>query len=143
VNKKKLKLNYTQEYNFLLFGISATEKDYRLIWSLNNNLNLFLAKTEDHQAYHKKAEGDQFFSCFLYMDKKSMLEYKIISNKSENGILINELKNIDYFFILKGEYPDVYPKLLKQKISLIENIQAVFLIDPEILRNKERLIIDS
>jgi hypothetical protein len=143
VNKKKVKLIYKQEYNFLLLGISSYEKDYRLIWNLNNNLNLFLAKTEDHYAYHKKAEGDQFFSCFLYMDKKTMLEYKIISNKSENGILIDELKTIDYFFILKGDYLEDYSDLLRHKISLIENIQAVFLIDAENLKNKERLIVDS
>lgn len=143
MNKKRLKLDYKQEYNFLLFGISTSEKDYRLIWNLNNTLNLLLAKTEDHQAYHKKADGDQFFSCFLYMDNKTMLEYKMISNKSENGILIDELKNIDFFLILKGEYSDEYPNLLRQKILKMENIQAVFLIDPENLKNKDRLIYES
>ena len=143
VNKKRLKLDYKQEYNFLLFGISTSEKDYRLIWNLNNTLNLLLSKTEDHQAYHKKADGDQFFSCFLYMDNKTMLEYKMISNKSENGILIDELKNIDFFLIMKGEYSDEYPNLLRQKILKMENIQAVFLIDPENLKNKDRLIYES
>lgn len=143
MNKKRLKLDYKQEYNFLLFGISTSEKDYRLIWNLNNTLNLLLSKTEDHQAYHKKADGDQFFSCFLYMDNKTMLEYKMISNKSENGILIDELKNIDFFLIMKGEYSDEYPNLLRQKILKMENIQAVFLIDPENLKNKDRLIYES
>ena len=137
---KKIKLDYTEEYDFLLLGITAYEKDYRLIWSINNSLNLALAKTDDHEVLHKKSGEKQSYSCFSGHDENTMLDFKVIANKSENGLLMDELKNIDFFMVIKGEYDAHFSSSLKQKINKLENIQAVFVIDPEKLKNKERLI---
>ncbi len=83
---------------------------------------------------------DQEFSTFHYIDEISYIDYRIIANKSESLVLLDELKAIDYFLIINGEFHDGFKEDLQSKLRSVPYIQAVFLIDPNTLKSKERLL---
>ncbi len=140
MNSKKVRLDYSENYEFCLLGISSFEKDYRLIWNINNLLNFQFYRTSNHQVFNRKSETEQGFSSFSYKDEDRFLQYTFIANKSEEVYLIEELRNIDYFLIIRGETGDNLLTCLKNDLSGIENVQAVFVIDPSNLKNRARLI---
>ena len=137
---KKIKLEYTQKFDFLLIGISTSEREYKLIWHLNALLGIQFSKIDNHVLFHKKLMEDQEFSTFNYVDEISYIDYRIIANKSESHVLLEELKAIDYFLIVNGEFDDGFTEDLQSKLRSVPYIQAVFLIDPNSLKSKERLL---
>lgn len=137
---KKIKLEYTQKYDFHLIGISTSEKEHKFIWGLNNLLGIQLSKIDDHHVYHKKLIDQQEFTVFNYSDDITFIDYRVIANKSENGILLEELRTIDYFLIINGEYEDDFISSLQAKLKSADSIQASFIIDPNTLKSKERLL---
>lgn len=118
--KKKQFLVIENEIDFILIGIVSHAKDYRLCFELNKLLDIFLAKTEDLELKNKNPENSFFsVSSFTNEDENKIF---IISNKSSGQFLIPELKQWDYFFMIKGMIRE------KEKSSMIENIKACKLV---------------
>jgi len=77
---------------FTIMGISSHENDYRLSWSINEHLGLAFVQNEN------LVTGDgKEFTCFVHEDHHQTL--LLISNRCDNGFLLEKYKNID--FILK------------------------------------------
>ena len=77
---------------FTIIGISSHENDYRLTWSVNEQLGLAFAQGNSIVT----AVGNEF-TCFIHRDGKQKL--LLISNRCDNGFLLEKSKNFD--FILK------------------------------------------
>ena len=77
--------------SFSIIGISSHENDYRLSWSINEQLGLTFAHGDNVVSAGKE------FSCFAHEDDDQTL--LLISNRCDNGFLLEKYKNID--FILK------------------------------------------
>lgn len=134
---KKFKLDYNPEYDFLLLGIVSWERDYRLSWEINEILHLDLERVDDHIVKHKRSGSELHFSCFIYYDDNTYLNYRLLSNRSDKGSLIEDLKNIDYLMVISGEYSDHMAPDLREKLLRLETVQSCFVIDPEKIRNSE------
>lgn len=139
---KKIILEYTQEFDYLLFAIVSFEKDYKLIWDINTNLGIDFLRMEDYSVFSRRTGKEQLFSCFNFKDENSYMNYKLLSNKSENGLLLDELKGIDYLLLISGEYPEDFVNDFMSRLNNISSIQNVFNIDPSELKSKEKLVID-
>ena len=138
--KKKLhKLTFKPDYKFFLAGISSSENDYRLSWAINNALKLNLQKSNDLEVITKKHKVPQKFPVYKYIDENSGRQYNLISNKTENGYLISEFRQFDYFFQIYGEIEMKY-ELMFNTIKKMDNVLAIFKIDPQILKSKQHLI---
>ncbi|MFW5645331.1 MAG: IPExxxVDY family protein, partial [Bacteroidota bacterium] len=96
---RKLKLNYEPDNEFLLLGLVSYERDYRISWDINQNLNLDLIRTDDHTLKLRSSSKEMNFSCFFFEDEDTYLNYKLLANRSEEGYLLEELKNIDYLIV--------------------------------------------
>lgn len=134
---KKFKLDYNPEYDFLLLGIVSWERDYRLSWEINEIMHLDLERVDDHIVKHRKSGNELHFSCFIYNDDNTYLNYRLLSNRSDKGSLIEDLKNIDYLLVISGEYSDHIGLDLREKLLKLETVQSCFVIDPEKIRNSE------
>jgi len=62
------------------------------------------------------------------------------SNSTENGILIPEHKQMDYFFVIRGEIDDKVIDEQIQKIKRIDIVLAVARINVAELKSKQNLI---
>lgn len=140
MSKKVHKLNLEPEYSFKLIGISSHENDYRLSWALNNHLNIELTKNPDLEILNHKFAERQNFSLYSFEDEDTFLKYNLLSNTCDNGFLIEEMKNIDFFLQVFGEVPDSFMDSLNKQLKSVDVITATFIIDPNNLKSKSKLI---
>lgn len=160
--KHTLEIEY--DFDFLLIGISSHEKDYRICWALNNKLGLNLVKQDSFEIKDKKASTPSYFSFFNEVNEEAFREYSVIANfsenkklaiaentlfgmddggssdHSENNLLIPEQKQMNYFFILRGELEDEEVNELLKQIKSIDIVLTAVRIDPKSLRSKQNLI---
>jgi len=135
--KKKQVLVIHSEIDFILFGIASHAKDYRLCFDLNKILDIHLTKNEDLEFKNKQQESS-FFSVFSYLneDEYTMM---IISNKTLGQHLIPELKQWDYFFMIKGMMRDPEKVKTLEKVKTSKLIALAADIDPTKIKSIENL----
>ena len=140
MKKKKHKLTFQPDFSFFLLGISSSENDYRLSWEMNKILGISLRKGTDHVI--KKKEIEQVFLVYTFYDEEVYLQYSLIANKSENGFLIEELHNIDYFMQIHGDLSDNQKQQITSAVKNIKGVTGVFKLDINTLKSKNKLIIE-
>lgn len=140
MKKKKHKLTFQLDFNFFLLGISSSENDYRLSWEINKKLKISLRKSTDHVI--KREEIEQAFSVYTFSDEEVYLQYFLIANKSENGYLIEELRNMDYFLQIHGDITDKQQEQIISYARNIKGITGVFNLDINTMKSKNKLIIE-
>jgi hypothetical protein len=140
---KKFTLNIEEDFelDFELIGISCHEKDFRLCYELNNHLEIDLTRIKDLEIVIKNVKGT--YSLFEYLDEENRLDYYLISNRSEKGILIPEHKSIDFLLQLKGVTSDEIVEELITKICSISLVLTAYKINVNTLKSKQNLIFDG
>ncbi len=137
---KKIKLTYNPDYEFVLIGISCHEDDYRLAWSINNDLNLTLSKKEDISVFNKKYSETQNFSVFAHNDETNLTLYNLISNRCKNGFLIKEYNKFDYFLQIYGELTESDINDILKKMKKNNDIIIAVKLDLSKIKFIERLV---
>jgi len=137
---RRHKLEYKENFDFLLFGISSNENDYRLVWKINQTLCFNFERGINHKIISKKTGQEIEFVLYSYDDEDTFYLYHLFANKSENGVLLEELKNIDYLIMIQGEFTEAFSNGFQQRLKKIETVQGVFKIDPATLKNRENLV---
>jgi hypothetical protein len=140
VKKKSHKLIYEPDYSFILIGISSPENDYHLSWLINRKLNIGLSKIQNLQIFNKKLGKTQEFSIYSYEDDKKIIQYNLISNRCEDGFLIEEIRNIDYLMQIQGTVSEKQQEKIVTSLKEIEMINTSFLINPKTLKSRQRLL---
>jgi hypothetical protein len=120
--RKVYKLKGLQPEKFSVICVASHQNHYRLSWALNKLLNIHFQKSDDLIIKLNKANVQQSFSKYSFVDESGPVAYHLISNKSEQGFLLKELPNIDYLLKIEGEADD---KLIKQLITRIKNLEIV------------------
>lgn len=126
------------EYDFVLLAVISSLKDYRLCFELNKKLKLKFIRQPDLElkdAKHNRSE----FTFFRCRNSKSREELILILNKGTNGILIPEMKNVDYFMLIKNHPLSVVEKLVTG-LNEVENIGGVYELDPTSLKSSENFL---
>jgi len=124
----------------ILLGISSHENDYRLSWALNENLGFRFTKTENHKSFNQRLSETQEFSTYSFTDDENSNTYRLISNRCDNGFLLDELKNIDFLLLIEPGEAICDTKELMANVRSVPFISAVFSIDINALKNKKRLL---
>jgi hypothetical protein len=137
--KKIHKLNEKKDLDFALIGIASTENDYRLSWTLNKTFGLQLSRKENLEVFHKALDGKQEFSQFHYYDDNSLILYRLVSNRSEKGYLLEEMINVDYILQVSGDMDSEITDQLLGKLKALECVTLAFKIDPAGLKSVRKL----
>jgi len=134
---KKVKLNYTHENDYSLIAISLPLSDFQFSWHLNQKLNFKLAKRDDI-VINENDENTKSFSVYMYYDELDKLSVILISNKSDQGVLIKDLSNIDFFIRLSGANHTEVENTIISTIKEIESMQLAYKLNFDLLgtRNK-------
>jgi hypothetical protein len=114
-------LDFVTEYDFLLLGIYCAYRDYKLCFELNKVLELSFEKKEDFEMQLEKKGSSGQFPVF-FAENIDEEEYFVIGNKGNNGLFIPELKQVDYFLLVRN-----YSRYTTTD-SLIENIKPIKII---------------
>jgi hypothetical protein len=139
MDKKTIKLSFQPDFDFKLLGIGSRENDYKLSWALNKLLNINLSKADDLEIKNPKFSDIQLFSVYSYVPDDSEEEIHLISNRCIDGYYIEELKNIDYFLLIKG-FEEVVSEPFTSKIKSLDEVFVVLTINPDSLKSKQKFI---
>lgn len=132
--KKTTKINYEIKEIIKIVGIVTPEKDYKLSWLINNSLNIQLKRSNielNNQIpeHSKNKQSSKYLIGYSYIDEIKYLKFMLFKNKDENSIILRNLKNFDYFFIIYGIYSNEYIIEVITKIKNLECITASYLLD--------------
>jgi len=131
LTRKIHKLSTSIEENYCLLGIAADLSDYKLCWLINNELSISFERIDNLELYHKKVNENQVFSIFQYYDEDSLLTYRIIKNRTDNGYFLEEVRNLDFLIHIQGE---IIPDEINRFIISVAKIQGIRLCIPVNLR---------
>jgi len=138
--KKILKLDFTNDFDFLLFAIVCSYKDYRLCFELNHHLKINLIREEDAELILDRQKNRSSFSNYSYTSPLNE-QYRVINNKSGIGSFIPERKNIDYFLQIKNLVTENAADVILQKLKQIELISGVYKMEPGEIKSAENFLV--
>ena len=132
MKKKIIKLSVNRQ--FQLIGIVTNLSSYKLSWLINTNIGFKL--TQHHDIIVESKNETQNFPSYVFEDI-SGVTYNLISNKTDNCILIKKLKNIDFFIKIEPSLSDNKKNNLIEKLKNINNITSVLEIDTKNLSSPD------
>lgn len=112
-----VRLDIGQEM-FTIIGISSHENDYRLSWSINEQMGLTFAHGDSFVTQTGKG-----FACFVHEDEDRRI--LLISNRCDNGFLLEKYKSFDFILKFDAELneTEIYAWLRDlRKVSLVSAV---------------------
>jgi len=133
-------LDEEYEYDFTLIGISCHEKDYRICWGLNKQLQINLSKDDkDLEVLLKNNTWHSRHSLYNFFHPDNDNEFHLLGNRSSIGHLIPEQAHADYLLMITENEPIDMQHTL-QKIREIPFVLTAFQINVMQLKSKENLL---
>lgn len=142
-NMKVSKLDIEYHYDFLLYGLISSHREYKVAWMLNQLLSLDLELNAELEINYKNNKQLQICN---YVYTTDYVTFRLLKNKASESekivkpYLIPELKQYDYFLMVEGDEDILdrqdFKKPLKESDFFIYTDQ----IKAENLKSKENLI---
>ncbi len=126
----------------VLFGISATLKDFQLCWQINRKLNIDLVKQEDIKIINRKKNKTSFYNLFIFEDEINKWKIYVVSNKHNGEYLMPEIKQSDYFLMVNGEINEIQKTELHVSLKQLNTIQLIVSIELSKIKSNQNLIFD-
>jgi len=138
--KQTFTLDFVPDFDFEILAIYCAYRDYKLCAELNKILNYSLEKKTDLELNMGKKGSSGRFPYFLFINEDEE-EIYLISNKVQQHVFIPELKQVDYFFVIKNkskltDVDEILTKLLN--IQIISSAQEVF---PDDLKSADHFLL--
>ncbi|MFZ1687912.1 MAG: IPExxxVDY family protein [Flavobacteriales bacterium] len=134
----KLKLDIAPDPELTIIGISSHEKDYRLCWALNKELNIELGRTDTDVILNEEGHSTSF-PVFEHVDEEENLHVTLVHNRSAGGLLLKEQKLADYFLMLNNDAPFETDDLLA-RVRATPFVLTAFPLDYHSLREGHKLL---
>ncbi|MDR1155583.1 MAG: IPExxxVDY family protein [Bacteroidales bacterium] len=104
---------------FTIIGISSHENDYRLSWSINEQMGLAFA-----QGDRLVTGAGKEFTCFVHEDDDQTL--MLVSNRCDNGFLLEKYKNFDFILKFDAELNEADTQAWLRDLRKAPLVSAVF-----------------
>lgn len=127
---------------FTLIGISCHLKDYRLSYLLNYHLPAEFTRMEDLRMAGSTQKEPTSFSFYYYRDEDHFNTFSLLSNRSQESVLIPEMKQTDFLLIIEGECKKARKDALLRNIRSIPNVLTSYEIRFSEIKNYETLLSD-
>lgn len=140
---KIAKLEIEYHYDFLLFGLIAPHKEYKVAWTLNQLLNIDLASSSDIEIKYKNKSSLKFCS---YLYETDYITFRLLRNKAIESekiakpYLLPELKEYDYFLVVEGDEDILDRQIIKKPLKESNLFTYIEEFDAQALKSKENLI---
>lgn len=130
---KKIQLEHRSDpVFFTIFGISCHSRDYQLVYHLKNLLGFGFAKMDDFHGH----------PLYYYKDNNDFNAYYLLGNRGSDSVLLTELRQTDYIFLLEGPVKKPQKEHLFDTIRKAPGVLTGFEIRFGMVRNLENLLND-
>ena len=138
LNRKNLKFEI--DFDFILIALTSSLKDYRICYLVNKYLNFNFTRTEDLEIDIAVAKGPVLFSLFHYSWESTETDFYFIGNKGSDGYLVPEMREADYFILIKNYIDEDDLEGIISALNKIPEIVAAVKIDPKKIKSRENLL---
>ena len=135
----RLILKYELDLDFVLIAITSSLKDYMLCYKINKQLNVNFFRVDELQLSLKN-DSSSFFSRYFHQISDSDTEFYLLANKGSDSYLIPEMKQVDYFILIRNFIDDEDLNLVIEGLNRLPEVVVAVEVDPEKLKSKENLI---
>jgi hypothetical protein len=140
--KKKILGKNSEPASLTMLGISCHLKDYRLSFLINQIPGFDLSKGDDFNYILSPPKGEARFSFYSCQNEEKQNSYYLISNRSQEFILIPELKQFDFLLMIDGKCSKGDKESLMKTIRSIPGILTIVESNFSSVRNFENLLTD-
>jgi len=137
--KKSHKLNISIDENYCVLGIASDEPDFKLCWLINQNLSANFVRIENIELFYSRSDDKQSFAIFQHFDEATLLTYRIIRNRSDNGYFLEEFKALDYVVHIQGDILQDEISSFIKKVTAIPSVRLCVPVELSKVRNRIRL----
>jgi hypothetical protein len=139
LTKKVLKFEI--DLDFALIAITTPLKDYRICYFINKQLNFNLKKITDLAVdiYQGNTEP-VYFSNYHFQWEATETDFFFIANRGSDGLLIPEMREVDYFLLIKNFIDETDLNAIVSGLNRITEILAAVKIDPKKIKSRENLL---
>ena len=135
-------LEIENEINYDLIGLCSHVGDYRLVWNINETLDINLEKASDLFVINsKKGAVVSQHPYYMMHHEDERWDLYLIKNKNEGKFLIPEKQQIDYFLFVCNNYTINIEKWVEE-LRKINSVIAAYSFDPENLLSTEQIIFE-
>lgn len=130
------------QYDFLLFGICSSAKEYKLAWAINQRCICHFKKAQDITLTECVTE-ELLFSHYCYQRGSQtwrLLENKTYIEKRGDAFLVPELSQWNFLLWLHDPGEHISLNWLEQNLKTIPDIKSFSQISVDLLANKENLL---
>lgn len=138
--KKLLPESRTEPALFTFIGIACHLKDYRLIFQLNSKTEYQFVKFPELLITLPKAKEPSAFSFYYYRDDDHFNTLYLLSNRSDEFVLVPEMKQIDFILIIEGEFRKPRKDKLLEQIGTIPQVLMTQEMKVSNVKNYENLL---
>ena len=131
----RVQLEINHEEKFSLFAIVSAEPDYKLSLSINSALSISLKNISPLKITDDKG-SELTFSRFFYVTGPPEIIFTLVSNRSGKHFFLKKLKNVDYILKISYSEDENNTDRLITRLRGVENVNAVFNIDINALKDK-------
>jgi hypothetical protein len=140
---KKILLRTRSEPTFYtLIGVSCHLMDYRLSHLLNKELGFNFRKEDDLKINVSAIKQAVPFSFYTYKDEDQRNSYNLISNFSQDVILVPEFKHTDFIMLIEGDLKKNKKDALLKAIRSVQKVVTAFEIKVTDIKNPETFLTD-
>jgi hypothetical protein len=140
---KTFYLDNDYEYDFDLYGLVSSGKDYTMAWWLNKLFEMRLTRQKD-LCFTLPGREQLFIANYEFITEHSII--RLLRNKGlgtstlRKPYLLPELKEYDFVLQITGSLPKRYTQSLLNTLLHIPLVEYVKQFDPLSLKFKENLI---
>lgn len=138
--KRKLVLEYAPD--FKAFGLFTALKGYRLCWLLNKDMGLNLKRVPEFMFAPHKATQAVSFPVFFYSNPALLLQYYLLMNKTSEGVLLEQPKNMDFLLLVRNPVDRGHVDEVVKYIKQTPNVQAVVPFDENLSKRVMNVFYD-
>jgi hypothetical protein len=138
LNRKNLKFEI--DFDFILIAITCSLKDYRICYLINRYLNFSFIKLDDLKLDIGQLNSPVLFSLYHYNWESTETDFFFIGNKGSDGYLVPEMREADYFILIKNYIDDGDLEGIISALNKIPEIVAAVKIDPKKIKSRENLL---
>lgn len=122
----------------LLIGIVCPAPSYQFIWKINDCFNYVFERNHEFEIKVREL----YFEVFSFTEADKMIEHIIYCNRKQREFLLEEARNIDYIWMIKGGYLNAqYALQLAEQLKQVSIINYCVVMDHSQLKSKLHLIL--
>ena len=127
---------------YTMIGISCHLMDYRFLHMLNKELGSGFSREEDLVINSPVTKEEVTYSLFSYRDEDHRNSFYLISNYSEDHLLIQEFRNTDFIMLIEGDFKKQRKDALLMAIRKISSVLTAFEINIRDIKTLESFLTD-